>query len=216
MDNRNTRCAYHLTEKSDWGAKSITVSNLPVYCRIHICYSLYPKKGQIGVAWAWNQEGTEKLVNGKQHFIWYVPSGMNGPPQNVHLNFWLEFLKSDLTIYLPSRILEIFCQMVSTLVVCPINRVLLKIVCIFPLSGLLSEFCSFGYGLKDHFSLTQVKCHIWLTSNKSDDVTSGTRTRFQKVSYRQWRNECLNLWWSLQSRITMLTELNEEFCFSFL
>ena len=146
------------------------------------------------MAWAWNQEGTEKLVNGKQHFIWYVPSGMNGPPQNVHLNFWLEFLKSDLTIYLPSRILEIFCQMVSTLVVCPINRVLLKIVCIFPLSGLLSEFCSFGYGLKDHFSLTQVKCHIWLTSNKSDDVTSGTRTWFQKVSYRQWRNECL---WSV-------------------
>ena len=87
MDNRNTRCAYHLTEKSDWGAKSITVSNLPVYCRIHICYSLYPKKGQIGVAWAWNQEGTEKLVNGKQHFIWYVPSE------------WTDYLKTYTSIF---------------------------------------------------------------------------------------------------------------------
>ena len=167
------------------------------------------------MAWAWNQEGTEKLVNGKQHFIWYVPSGMNRLPQNIHLNFWLEFLKSDLTIYLPSRILEIFCQMVSTLVVCPINRVLLKNCLHFSVVWPFVWILSFGYGLKDHFSLTQVKCHIWLTSNKSDDVTSGTRTWFQKVSYRQWRNECLNLW-SLQSRITMLTELNEEFCFSFL
>ena len=127
MDNRNTRCAYHLTEKSDWGTKSITVKRFTSLLQNwHICYGLYPKKGQIGVAWAWNQEGTEKLVNGEQHFIWYVPYGMNGLPQNVHLNFWLEFLKSDLTIYLPSGIFEIFCQMVSTLVVCPINRVLLK------------------------------------------------------------------------------------------
>jgi len=39
---------------------------------------------------------------------------MNGLPQNVLLNFRLEFPKSDLTIYLPSRISEIFCQMVST------------------------------------------------------------------------------------------------------
>ena len=39
---------------------------------------------------------------------------MNGLPQNVLLNFRLEFPKSDLTIYLSSRISEIFCQMVST------------------------------------------------------------------------------------------------------
>ena len=39
---------------------------------------------------------------------------MNGLPQNVLLNFRLEFPKSDLTIYLPSEISEILCQMVST------------------------------------------------------------------------------------------------------
>ena len=32
-------------------------------------------------------------------------------------------------------------------------------------------------------SPTQVKCHICLMSNKIDDVKSGTRTWFQKVSY---------------------------------
>ena len=54
------------------------------------------------------------MVNGKQHSIWFVPTGMNGLPQNVLLNFRLEFPKSDLTIYLPSGISDIFCQMVST------------------------------------------------------------------------------------------------------
>ena len=39
---------------------------------------------------------------------------MNGLPQNVLLNFRLEFPKTDLTIYLPSRISEILCQMVRT------------------------------------------------------------------------------------------------------
>ena len=71
------------------------------------------KKGQICVAWVWNREGTEKLVNGKQHSVWFVPTGMKGLPQNVLLNFRLEFPKSDLTIYLPSGLSEIFRQMVS-------------------------------------------------------------------------------------------------------
>ena len=39
---------------------------------------------------------------------------MKGLPQNVLLNFRLEFPKSDLTICLPSGISEIFFQMVST------------------------------------------------------------------------------------------------------
>ena len=39
---------------------------------------------------------------------------MKGLPQNVVVKFRLEFPKSDLTIYLPSRISEIFRQMVST------------------------------------------------------------------------------------------------------
>ena len=56
------------------------------------------------------------MVNGKQHSVWFVPTGMKGLPQNVLLNFRLEFPKSDLTIYnyLPSGISEIFFQMVST------------------------------------------------------------------------------------------------------
>ena len=62
----------------------------------------------------WNREGTEKLVDGKQHSVWFVRTGMNGLPQNVLLNFRLEFPKSNLTIYLPPGISEIFCQMVST------------------------------------------------------------------------------------------------------
>ena len=44
--------------------------------------------------------------------------------QKVLLNFRLEFPKSDLTIYLPSGISEIFCQMVST----PFVSSFLKIV----------------------------------------------------------------------------------------
>ena len=55
-----------------------------------------------------------ELVNGKQHSVWFVPTGMKGLPLNVLLNFRLEFPKSDPTIYLPSRISEIFRQMVST------------------------------------------------------------------------------------------------------
>ena len=72
------------------------------------------KKRRICVAWVWNREETEKLVNGKQHSVFFLPTGMKGLPQNVILNFRLEFLKSDLTIYLPSGISKIFCQMVST------------------------------------------------------------------------------------------------------
>ena len=87
-------------------------TSLPQNC--YIRHGLNPKKGWICVAWVWNWEGTEKLVNGKQHSVWFVPTGMNGLPQNVLLNFRLEFPKSDLTIYLPSGISEIFCQMVST------------------------------------------------------------------------------------------------------
>ena len=96
------------------------VSDLPVFQQnCHIRYGLNPKKGRICVAWVWNREGTEKFVNGKQHSVWFVPTGMNGLPQNVLLNFRLEFPKSDLTIYLPSGISEIFCQMVSTPVLLP-------------------------------------------------------------------------------------------------
>ena len=83
------------------------------------------KKGRNCVAWVWNREGTEKLVNGKQHSVWFVPTGMKGLPQNVLLNFRLEFPKRGLTIYLPSGISEIFCQMVSTPGVPEIDRRLL-------------------------------------------------------------------------------------------
>ena len=77
-------------------------------------YGLNAKKGRIYVDQVWNREGTEKLVNGKQHSVWFVPTEMNGLSQNALLNFRLEFLKSDLTIYLPTGISVIFCQMVRT------------------------------------------------------------------------------------------------------
>ena len=77
-------------------------TNLPQKC--HIRYGLNPKKGRICV--------------GKQHSVWFIPTGVKGLPQNVLLNFRLEFPKNDLTIYLPSRISEIFCQMVSTVDLC--------------------------------------------------------------------------------------------------
>ena len=64
------------------------------------------EKGRICVAWVWNREGTEKLVNGKQQSVWFVATGMRGLPR-------LEFPRSDLTIYLPSGISDIFRQMVS-------------------------------------------------------------------------------------------------------
>ena len=90
---------YHLTEKSSWGVESITVSDLPVYCRNATSITFWiQKKGRICVAWVWNWEGTEKLVNGKQHSICFIPTWMKGLPQKVLLNFRLEFLKSDLTI----------------------------------------------------------------------------------------------------------------------
>ena len=49
------------------------------------------KKGRICVAWVWKGEGTEKLVNGKQHSVWLVPTRMKGLPQNMLLNFQLEY-----------------------------------------------------------------------------------------------------------------------------
>ena len=55
------------------------------------------------------------MVNGKQHSVWFVPTGMRGLPQNLLLNFRLEFPKCDLNIYVPSRPFEILCQMLSTL-----------------------------------------------------------------------------------------------------
>ena len=82
-------------------------SDLPVYRRIVKSVTVSIKKGE-------SASGTEKLVNVKQHSVWFVPTGMNGLPQNVLLNFRLEFPKSDLTIYHPSGSSEIFCQMVST------------------------------------------------------------------------------------------------------
>ena len=113
--NLETEVLTDLTEKSGWGCRKHNgkrFSSLPRNC--HIRYSLNPKMGRICVARVWNREGTEKLVNGKQHSVWFVPTRINGLPQNVLLNFRLEFPKSNLTIYLPSVNSEIFCQTVST------------------------------------------------------------------------------------------------------
>ena len=71
------RGAYHLTEKSSWGVESIMVSDLPVYRRNATSILRFDsKKGRIRVAWVWNREGTEKLLNGKQNSVWFIPTGM--------------------------------------------------------------------------------------------------------------------------------------------
>ena len=68
--------------------------SLPQKC--HIRYGLNPKKGRVCVASVWSREGAEKLVNGKQHSVWFVPTGMNGLPQNVPSIFGWNFRKVTL------------------------------------------------------------------------------------------------------------------------
>ena len=110
-----TRGDYHLKEKSGWVVESMMVSDLPIYRTIATSVAVWmQKRANLCVAWVWNRDGTEKLINGKQHSVWFVPTEMNGLPQNVLLNFRLEFSKIEFTIYLSSGISEIFCQMVSS------------------------------------------------------------------------------------------------------
>ena len=53
-------------------SKTIMVSDLPVYRRIAKSVTVWiQKKGRICVDWVWNREGTEKLVNDKQHSVWF-------------------------------------------------------------------------------------------------------------------------------------------------
>ena len=73
-------------------------------------YGLNPKKARIFVA---RESGTEKVANGKQHSVRFIPTGMKGLPQNVLLNFRLEIPKNNLTIYLPSGIFGMFGLVVS-------------------------------------------------------------------------------------------------------
>ena len=93
------------------------VSDIPVYRRIATSVTVGIQKRANLCSVSLEPRRNRELVNGKQHSVWFVRTGMNGLPQNVLLmiNFRLEFPKSDLIIYLPSGIFEIFCQMVSTL-----------------------------------------------------------------------------------------------------
>ena len=63
-----------------------------------------------------NQAGTKKIgkLMVSNISIWFVQTRMNRQPQDIILNFQLEFPKSDLTIYRPFGISGFFCQMVST------------------------------------------------------------------------------------------------------
>ena len=83
----------------------------------HISYGLNPKKGQILCSVSLERRRNREIGNSKQHSVWFISTGMNGLPQNALLNFRLEFPKSDLTVYLPSGISVIFCQMASTPVI---------------------------------------------------------------------------------------------------
>ena len=64
-------------------------TSLPQNCHIQLRFE--SKRGA-------NESGTEKLVNGKQHSVWSVPTGMNGLSQNVLLNFRFEFRKVTLPL----------------------------------------------------------------------------------------------------------------------
>ena len=107
------------------------------------------------------------MVNGKQHSVWFVPTGMKGLPQYVLLNFRLEFPKSDLTIYFPSGISEIFRQMVST----P-NLPVLKSCMMLSRSSII-VLC-FGRDLFPRVSL-----HEDLHTNSTHCVQIILKTRFQ-------------------------------------
>ena len=108
-----TMGAYHLTKirLGCWKHNGKRFTSLRQKC--HIRYGLNPKKRANLCSLSLEARRKRELVNGKQHSLWFVPTGMNGLHQNVLLNFRLEFPKSDLTIYLPG-ISEVFCQMVST------------------------------------------------------------------------------------------------------
>ena len=101
--------AYHLTEKSRWGVESIMVKDLLVHRRIAISVMFWMKKRANLCSVSLEPRRNRQMVNGKQHSVWFVPTGMNGLAPNVLLNFRLEFPESDLTIYRPSGISEIFC-----------------------------------------------------------------------------------------------------------
>ena len=60
-------------------------TSLPQNC--YISYGLNPKKGRICAARVWNREGTEKLVNGKQHSVWFYE------PE------WTDYLKTYFFIF---------------------------------------------------------------------------------------------------------------------
>ena len=132
--------AYYLTEKSSWGVKSVMVSVLPVYRRNATSITVWIQKRRIRVAWVWNREGTEKLVNVKQNSICFIPTGMKARTTWKHTPQFLVGISEKWPYHLPSiQNLEIFCQIVSTPGVCIYSLVKQsQVVC-----GHYHHFCSF-------------------------------------------------------------------------
>ena len=93
---------YYLTEKSSWGVKSIMVSVLPVYRRNATSITVWIQKRRIRVAWVWNREGTEKLVNVKQNSICFIPTGMKARTTSKHTPQFLVGISEKRPYHLPS------------------------------------------------------------------------------------------------------------------
>ena len=94
--------AYYLTEKSSWGVKSIMVSVLPVYRRNATSITVWIQKRRIRVAWVWNREGTEKLVNVKQNSICFILTGMKARTTSKHTPQFLVGISEKWPYHLPS------------------------------------------------------------------------------------------------------------------
>ena len=141
--------------------------------------------------WIWNRPGTEKLVNGKQHSVWFLPTGMRALPQNILLNFRLELkVGSDLklTMYLPSGISEIFCQMVSTP---EFLREVLRFT-YFWLKGLFHSVYRFFFRKFVFYCRFVAVRYLWVVCNRDKFCVETQRTADIRVAWLVYvRTYCL-------------------------
>ena len=102
-----SRDAYHLTEKTGWGVESIMVSDLPVYRRNATSVTVWIQKRANLCSVSLEPRNWLMVSN--------IPFGLYEPEWTDYLKTYSSIFGWNLTIYLPSGISEIFCQMVSTL-----------------------------------------------------------------------------------------------------
>ena len=104
--HEESRVAYHLTEKSVRGVESIMVWDIPVYRRIATSVTVWIQK-RANLCSASLEPRNWLMVSN-------IPFGLYEPEWTDYLKTFSSIFGWNLTIYLPSGISEIFCQMVST------------------------------------------------------------------------------------------------------